>query len=125
MQLGVAWFHDFTSGTEIGLSARGMLGAMDREIEVRDTNVLAGGAHSASDSETGFGWGAEVGLSITQRFTAGFAVTAGYSLQLLGETVRAHDAMDFGQAGTGAVQARQDTDLSLAHQIYLGVVLDL
>lgn len=125
VQLGLAWFHDFTPGTELGVSARGLLGAIDRDIDVRDSNVLAGGTHAASDSETAFGWGAEVGLSLTQRFTAGFAVTAGYSLQFLGETVRAHDAMDFGQAGTGAVQARQKTDLSIAHQIYFGVVLDL
>ena len=52
-------------------------------------------------------------------------VTGSYTLLFLDSVVRAQDALDFTQAATGAVQARQKTDSMLVHAVFLGVVLSL
>ncbi len=124
-QLGAAWLYDVTRCTEFGLRARGLVGAVNRDISVRDTNVLSGGNHSAQSSQTGFGWGGEVEVSITHYFASRVGLTAGYNLIILGDIVRAHDAMDFTQGGTGVVQARHKTDMLLTHQFFVGAVFKL
>jgi hypothetical protein len=125
VQLGAAWRADMGQRTEFGVTVRGLVGGLNRDIDVSDVNILAAGPHANSDEETAFGWGGEVGVSVVHQLTGRIAVTAGYNLLILGEIVRAHDAMDFGQPATGAVQPQHVTDTLIAHEIFVGVVLNL
>jgi hypothetical protein len=106
---------------ELGVTAKGLLGAIRREVDVSDLNAFSGGLHGASSDDTEFGWGAEVEVSALWRINRCFGVTLGYQALFLGDVVRAHEGMDFSRVDTGAVQARQETDGVLIHGVFAGI----
>ena len=124
-QVGGAVHWLAADNLEITLSAKGLLGSMRRRIDIDDTNVFVGGVHNAQSKKTEFGWGAELEVTATHRVTRNFAATASYTLLFVNDVVRPNDAMNFSQANTGGVTARQAKSELLVHAFFLGFSLDL
>jgi hypothetical protein len=91
---------------------------------VSDQDFFSGGPHSGSIDEDDFVAGFEVDAVLRWWFSERAAVSLGYSLLIIDDIVRAHDALDFSQSGTGAVQPIRTTDELVVHAILFGVVLD-
>ncbi len=120
-QLGGAMHRDLSDRITFTISVKGLIGNMTREANVSDANIFAGGSHSASSEDEEIVWGIDADIGVKLRLTPRIAVTAGYNFFFLDSVLRAHDAMDFGNAVTGAVQAKQDTDQLIVHSFFLGV----
>ncbi len=120
-QLGGAIHRDFSDRFTFTLSLKAMIGNVTREASVSDANVFAGGTHSASSEDEEIVWGLDADIGVKMRVTSRIAITAGYNFFFLDNVLRAHDAMDFTNSVTGAVQAQQKTDQLIVHSLFLGV----
>ncbi|MDF1702461.1 MAG: hypothetical protein P1V36_15025, partial [Planctomycetota bacterium] len=105
-QLGASGQWLVTERTEIGITGKVLLGSLYSGIDVEDDSIFVGGPHNAAATDTSFGLGGEIEVSLTHWLTRDLGLTAGYTLLFVNDVVRANQAMDFSQAGTGAVQAR-------------------
>ena len=98
---------------------------MNTKVRVEEDSILSGGVKAGEDESTHAGWGFEAGFDIKFRLNRCIALTAGYSFLFLDEVTRAHNAMDFSQGNTGAVQPRTRKDSVYAQAIMLGIQVDL
>jgi hypothetical protein len=109
----------------LGLQAGVLLGLLDREIRVDDSGLFTPGAKTSSADTDDFSWGVEFDASVTWHPTPRFGVTLGYQLFYLDDVTRANEAMDFGQFGTGQVQAGSPQNDVLVHTIFAGITVNL
>jgi len=124
-QLGAAAHYTPWKNFEVGLIGKALLGSMRRNLDVTDDSIFVGGMHAATSEKTEFGFGAEFELALLWRLNRRIALTGGYALLFLNDIVRADDALDFSQGGTGAVQAQQKTSAYLNHSIFAGFQFNL
>ncbi|MHC4549986.1 MAG: BBP7 family outer membrane beta-barrel protein [Planctomycetota bacterium] len=106
-------------------SIKALFGAMLREVEVRDQAIFSGGLHVGRIEEDDFVFGFDLDVGIRIWFSERLAATLGYNLLFVNDIVRAHDALDFTQSATGAVQPTTRTlDTLVIHSVMIGVILD-
>jgi hypothetical protein len=120
-QVGVAMHIDASQCLEFYVSGKGMFGQIDRDVDVNDDSIFAGGPHSSDSSDDELVFGVDFELGFKWRITPRIAVTGGYNMFFLDDVQRAEDAMDFGFSTTGAVQARQNPDQLSVGSLFLGV----
>lgn len=123
-QLSAAATWNAARGVELSLLGKCLLGGATRETEVLDCSVLSGGTHRSTTSATEFGWGIEVEGRALFRITQRVGLTVGAAVLYVDGACRAYDAFDFSQAGTGAVQARDDGNGLLAVTFLMGLQVD-
>ena len=123
-QFALAAHWDVAPRWEVSLLGKGLVGLVSTDTEVNDVSLLSGGPHAASADDGAFGWGFEAEARVLYRITPRIGVTAGVAALYLGETSRAHEAFDFTQAGTGAVQVRQGGGDLLALTLLVGLHLN-
>jgi hypothetical protein len=123
-QVGAMTTFDVTRCFSVSVSGKGMLGNINRQSEVSDRAIFAGGTHSSSLEEDEIVLGFELELGMQWRLTDWISVTGGYSGLFLDGVQRAHDVMNFGASTSGAVQTQSDTDQLLIHSLFLGVRVD-
>jgi hypothetical protein len=125
VQAMIAGHIDLSQTFEIYGSAKGLFGQIDRDVDVTDDSIFAGGTHSASVSDDEFVFGVDLELGFKWRISSRLAITGGYELFFLDGVQRAEDAMDFSRSDTGAVQATQATDQIVVHSLFLGLSINL
>jgi hypothetical protein len=123
-QVMIAAHIDASQCLEFYASGKGLFGQMNRDIDIADDSIFAGGPHSASLSDEEFVFGIDFELGLKWRITPRLAITAGYELFILDGVQRAEDAMDFSQSNSGAVQARQTPDQVVTHSLFLGLSIN-
>jgi hypothetical protein len=123
-QIGGAIRRDVGERFTLSFVLKGLVGGIRRKADVSDANVFAGGTHSASSTDSELVLGMEAELGFRWRLSSRMAITGGYTLTALDNVLRAHDAMDFTQSTSGAVQARQQTDQLIAHTFFVGLNLN-
>lgn len=106
---------------EIGLAGKALLGIVNRDAVVRDSDIFGAGPHATRSDQADFGWGFDLELTVSYDLSARVALTAGYELLYLDAVVRADNAMDFRQAAFGTVWATQRTSSLLAHSVFAGL----
>jgi hypothetical protein len=111
--LGGCWYAQ--------VDLKGFVGSNQRDALVEDEAVLSGGRHASSDETSEFTWGFEVGAGFVYHVSRTVSVTASYNLLFIDDASRANLAMDFGQAGSGAVQAGRSTENMITQMFLVGV----
>jgi hypothetical protein len=120
-QLGAAGTWGLSERLEATFGAKGLVGSIDRSVRVAGNNIFVGGPTRSSVNEDEVTFGFDIEASLKFRLTPRFALTAGYNLLFLDNVVRAYDAMDFSQAFSGAVQARQELGQLVIHTVFAGI----
>ena len=105
----------------VALSAKAFFGVMGRDIIIDEVSILSGGRKRATNEDSEFSWGLELGIDASWAINNCLSLTLGYSALYLDEVVRGHDALDFSRGATGAVQAIQVTDSIWVHSLWLGL----
>ena len=124
LQANVAVHIDANQCLEFYASGKGMFGVLNKDIDVSDDSIFAGGTHSAHSEDDEFVFGVDFELGFVWRITRNIGITGGYELLFLDDVQRAEDAMDFSRSNTGAVQARQEPDQLVVHSVFLGVTIN-
>lgn len=125
-QGAVAWRLGAWQRFELGVSVKGMLGLLNRDLSERDASIVTGGpTTNASRERTDFGWALEGEVQAIFRPVSRVGITATYSLLLMGDMTRAHEMLDLSRAATGSVQIREAQDNLVVHSLFLGVRIDL
>jgi hypothetical protein len=120
-QLGGAVRFRPATKWEFTVSGKALVGLMARELIVDEDAILSGGVKQAVDNDTTLGYGLELELHGTYRWSSCISLTAGYTGLFLGEVVRAHEMFDFSRGVTGAVQALQRSESLVVHSVFLGI----
>lgn len=120
-QLCLAAHFDADPRWEFGASLKALFGTLDRNLQVDDLSIFAGGPHTASEGDDEFVFGVNMEVSARWRIAPKVAIFAGYDLLVLDNVQRAEDGMDFAQSNSGAVQAEQDPDQLVIHSLFVGV----
>jgi len=115
--------YDVSHSAEIYFVGKGLLGQINRDADVTDDSIFAGGVHTASASDDEIVWGADVEVGARYRINSRIGVTGGVNFLILDNVQRAEDAMDFSHSTTGAVQARNNPDQLTILSVYLGVTV--
>lgn len=114
----------FNGKLDVDVGVKGLLGQLERTIEINDDSILSGGPHFSSREEEDFGFGAEARIGISYRISRCLQFTAAYELLYMADVSRAHSSFDFSQGATGAVQAGDNPEDVLIHSIFLGLRFD-
>jgi len=120
-QAMLAAHADISDSMEFYGSLKAMFGSVDRQIDVTDLDVFAGGFHSASVDDDEFVFGLDFEIGLKWHLSRCLALGASYNLLFLDNVQRGEDAFDFSQSNSGAVQARQATDQLVVHSLFFGV----
>jgi hypothetical protein len=122
--VGAAW-RDVSDELALKVVAKGIFGSVRRDLVVEDEAIFSGGQHRSTDETSEFGWAVEATLALGYRVSPRVALTLGYTVLYVDKVVRANDALDFGQAGSGVVRTRRETDNLLTHLAFFGVEFGL
>ena len=121
LQLGARFHYQPSDSLEFLMGFKALAGNLNRQVQINDQNIFAGGAHAASRETDEIVFGADIELGLRWRPVRCIAFTLGYNLLFLDNVTRANDAMDFSYSGSGAVQASDRTDQLLWHGVFAGV----
>ncbi len=120
--LGLRWTPNWDWA--FTLSATGLVGGVETEIDVTDFGVFSGGSHASRRTHEDSAFGVQLDALLQWRPGARWALTAGYSLLFLDGIQRGSTALDFGSSASGAVQAASATESLVTHALLLGVAFN-
>ncbi|MBL9088305.1 MAG: BBP7 family outer membrane beta-barrel protein [Planctomycetia bacterium] len=115
---------DISDCMEFYGSLKAMFGTVDRQIDVTDVDIFAGGSHSASVDDDEFVFGLDFEMGMKWQLSRCLGIGVSYNLLFLDNVQRAEDSFDFSQSNSGAVQARQATDQLVTHTLFFGVTFN-
>jgi hypothetical protein len=123
-QLMAQAHYDVTYCVELYGSLKALFGTLQRDVDVSDDSIFAGGSHSSSNDDDEFVFGLNLELGAKWRIAKCFILSASYEMLFLDNVQRAEDAMDFSVSNSGAVQAAQSPDQLVVHSFWVGVTFN-
>jgi hypothetical protein len=124
LQLLGAIHYDATECFELYATLKAMFGSIQRDIDITDNDIFAGGTHTASSNDDDFVGGVEFEVGAIWRISRSVGIVASYDFLYLSDVQHAEDAMDFSVSNSGAVQAKQSPDQLVVHTVFLGVTFN-